>query len=162
MQTACCFGIRQNKIAGVAVHRVAGQFAVDRRAPLSGVAVTFENVEAAPFGDDDPVAIAIERAARLGRVIIFCQGTLAGKTGKDAKRAYTFRHTASDRHIAFAEHQHLSPLDHPRVACGTGGSDRIMRPRNAPCSASLRLPGCWQRCVGCGDATRLWCRNQKP
>ncbi len=102
-------GIGQDKIAGVAVHRIADELAMNSRAAGFGVRQPFEHVQAASFGDDDASAVQIERPRRLGRIVMPGQCALALEAGENSERADAFRHAASDRHVAFAQQQHLAP-----------------------------------------------------
>jgi len=124
--TGLLHGIGKHKIAGVAVHGVAGQFAVDFGATTGGIGVALEDVEAAAFGDDDAVAVAVEGAAGERGIFVGGESALAGETGKNAEGADAFGDAAGDGNVAFAEHQHLSALDHAGVACGTGGTDGVV------------------------------------
>lgn len=56
------FGIGQNKIGRVGVHRVSDQFAVNLSSACFRVTEPFERVQAAAFSDDDSVAFLVKRA----------------------------------------------------------------------------------------------------
>ena len=121
------FWIGEDEVGGVGIDRVAGEFAVDFGAAAFGVAEAFEDVDAAPFGDDDAVTIAIERAAGSGRVGVGCEGVLAVEAREDPEGVDAFASPAGERDIALIEPQHLGPLDDAGVASGAGRADGVVR-----------------------------------
>ena len=131
MHRACCVGIGQHEIAGVAVHRVADELAVDLRAAALGVVEPLQHVHAAAFGDDDAVAIHVERPRGLRRIFVRGQRPLAREAGENAECVNALRDAAGQGHVALAQPQHLGALNHARVAGGTGRADRVVRPGDA-------------------------------
>src|SRR5262245_39093461 len=63
-------GVRQHKVAGVTVHRIADQLPVYLRAATAGVVEPLEDVRAATLRDDDTVAILVEWSRRLSRIVV--------------------------------------------------------------------------------------------
>ena len=142
-------GIGQHEIGGVAVHGVADHLAVDFGAAGPGVAEPLQHEHAAALGHDDAVAVGVEGPGRLGRVFVLGQRPLAMETGENAERVNAFRNAAAQRNVAIAQPEHLDALDDARVAGGTGGAQRVVRPGDAHVQRNLagRIVGHGSRIV---------------
>ena len=94
------FGVRQDKVGCVGIHRIPDELAVDSGTTSFGVAQSFQHIQATPLGHDNPVAVDIERSRRLGRIVVSCQGVLAVEAGKNPKRVNALAGPAGDCDIA--------------------------------------------------------------
>ena len=93
--------------------------------PISVAAIALE--AGVLLGVAYSVAIDVEGARGLGRIVVRGQRALALEAGEDAERVNAFRDAAGQGHVALAQPQHLGALDHARRC-------RRRRPRRS-CSA---------------------------
>jgi len=83
--------IGQHEIGRIGVHRVPDQLAVDLRAAAPRVVQSLDDKDATALGDDDSVAIHVERPRRAGRVRVLGQRPLVAEAGKDPERVDALR-----------------------------------------------------------------------
>src|SRR5690625_1602077 len=119
--------VRQNVIGSVGIDAISENFAVNFCSARQSILQPFENVKTASFADDNPVAIAVERSACLGRILMMSECSLAFKSRKNPKCMDTFTHAAADCEIDLIEPQHLDRLDQTGISGRAGRADRIMR-----------------------------------
>ena len=121
------FRIRQHRVTGVRIVAPSGDFAVDLRATRLRTVKPFQNNHRAAFGDYDAVAVAIERTARLRRILMMGQRRLVGERREDSKRVRTFGNTAGQRHIHFSQKDLLHALNDTEIARRARRANRVVR-----------------------------------
>ena len=119
--------VGQHEVAGVGVHCVADDLAVNLRAAGQRIGKPLEDAQPAPFGDDNPVAVLVERAGGLRRIVVMGQSPFRLKAGEDAKRVDALRNAPRDRQIDLAQPQHLDAVNQIRRC----RPHRPRRPSNA-------------------------------
>ena len=120
------FWVGKHEIGGIGIDGVRDDFCQNRRTSSFGVRKPLEDVQAASFGDHDPIAVGIKRPRGLRRIRVGSEGTLGFERRKDPKRVDTFRYAACDSDIAFMQSEHLNALDNPCVTRRTRGTNRVM------------------------------------
>lgn len=117
----------KDKIGGIGVHRIANDLAVDRCSPAPRIAKSFEYIDTAPFGDNNPIAMDIEGARGAGRILMRCERSLTVKARKNSEGVDAFARSPGKGDVAFIEAEHLGSLDEPRVPRRTRRTDRVVR-----------------------------------
>ena len=123
--------IRQHHVAGVRIVAPSCNFAVNLCATRFCAIKPFQDEHRAAFGDHDAVAVAVERTARLRRVVMMRKRRLAGERREDAERVRTFRNATCQRHIHFSQKELLCALHDAEIARRARRANRVMRPRDA-------------------------------
>ena len=141
--------IRKHVIACVGVDPVADDFGNDVGTACLGVFEALKRVDAATFGDDDPVTGLVEGAAGfVGIAFVGAEGALALEAGEDSERLDTLTHATGECEVDLAEAKHLQRLDKTGVPCGACGTDSIVRSGNPHVDGDLA-------CRVVGDGARI-------
>ena len=115
-------------VAGVAV---AGEFAVDPRAPLQGMGQGFEDHHAAALADDEPVAVAVEGAARLLGFVVALRDGPHGVESGDAQRGHRRFDAAGDHDVGVPTGDDPEGVPDGAGARGAGRDGAADRPLGA-------------------------------
>ena len=138
---AAAFLVGGGDVRAVGRHAVAEQLGVDPRPAAAGDLFGLEDQDAGPFGQDEAVAVAVERAAGAGRVVV--AGRQGPHRGEPAQAHVGDRRLAAagDHDVGLARLDELEGVADRVGRRGTGGRDRRARALQAPADRDLAAGG---------------------
>ena len=118
---AAAFGVRVGDAEGVGGGAVAEDFAVDRCAAFFGALVIFEHDHRGAFAEDEAVAVEIERARRLLRLVVVLGEGREQVEARDAEGVDHAVGAAGEHDVGLAAADDFGRLADGLAAGGAGG-----------------------------------------
>ena len=128
-------------MAGVATHAVAVHFAVDAGAAGLGVLQFFEHQQPGAFAEDEAVAVAVEGATGVGRIVVPLGKRPHGGEGAQADVRQRGLAAAGDDHVGLVAADQLEGVADGVGGAGAGGDDHLVRPAQPVLDRQLRAGG---------------------
>ena len=114
----------RDDVVGVRAGAVAGELGEDAGAAALGVLQRFEDEDAGALGADEAVAVAVEGAAGLRRVVVAGREGAHDVEAGEAQLADAGLAAAGDHHVGAAEADDVERVAH---RLGAGGAGRASR-----------------------------------
>ena len=131
LRSAEALGMRRGEVVGVGADTVSGELAVNRGTALLRVLEFFDHDDTGAFAHDESVAVPVERARGLFRIVVAeAEGLHVGEAREAAGADGGFR-SAADHAVGIAKFDHPPGFTDVVVRGRAGGDDGHVRAHEA-------------------------------